>query len=99
MRRRMLLARELAVAVLVELVEVLLVRRAFSFLARDEAVLVLVQVFEHLLGVGTRRRAGRAAGCGSRGAAAGARARSLVAARVSRERKCNPRSQQHCPPH
>src|SRR3989442_5463098 len=87
--RRVLLARELAVAVLIELVEILLVRRAFGLLARDEAVLVLVQVFEHFLRVGAGPGAGlataRARCSGAR--AAGTRARSLVAARVSRHGK------------
>src|SRR5207247_2743820 len=60
-RRRMLLARELAVGVLVELVEVLLVRRALRLLARDEAVVVLVQVLEHLFRAGAGPRGGLAA--------------------------------------
>src|SRR3954470_354691 len=46
----MLFARELAVAVLVELGEVVVVRGALRFLFRDEAVLVLVQGLEHRFG-------------------------------------------------
>src|SRR6185503_5913781 len=46
-RRRVLLGGELAVVVLVQLGEVLLVRRALRLVARDRAVLVLVHVLEH----------------------------------------------------
>src|SRR5205085_8831816 len=83
-------------AVLVELAEVLLVRRAFRLLARDEAVLVLVQILEHLLRAGARPGAGLAAARarGSRARVAGSRAGSLVAVGVSRNRKSEYRCDQ-----
>src|SRR5438445_11136858 len=87
MRRRMLLARELAVAVLVELVELLLVRRAFRLFARDEAVIVLVQVLEHLLCTGAGPGAGLAAARARYSSARATGAGSLVAVGVRRERQ------------
>src|SRR5687768_1727804 len=80
-RRGMLLPRKLAVLVLVERAEVLVVRRAFDFLFRHEAVLVLVERLEHgfgaAVGLGRAARgliAGRAGGT-ARGSRAGSTAR------------------------
>src|SRR5688572_14038987 len=90
-RRCVLLARELAVAVLVELREVLVVRRAFRFLAGNRAVLVLVQGLEHLF---------RARGARARGGALVRRrtARALVAARIGGHGKaCGDCKGNHCP--
>src|SRR5687768_13017569 len=61
-RGSVLLARKLAVAVLVERREVLVVRGALGFLFRDRAVLVLVQGLEHLLGAAIRTRRATAGG-------------------------------------
>src|SRR5258706_14908129 len=82
----MLLAGQLAVAVLVELVELLLVRRALGLFARDEAVIVLVEVLEHRAAVRAGARAGGAARGRCRRAARG-RVCCLVALGV-RERGC-----------
>src|SRR5258708_13787603 len=82
----MLLAGQLAVAVLVELVELLLVRRALGLFARDEAVVVLVEVLEHRAAVRAGARAGGAPR-GRRGRAAGGRVCRLVALGM-RERGC-----------
>src|SRR5688572_7392612 len=68
-RSRMLLLRELAVGIFIELGEVLFVRRTCRLLLADGAVLVLIQGLEHLLRAAFGL--GCAGGCGTRGAGAG----------------------------
>src|SRR5688500_5307048 len=62
-RRSMLLARELAVAILVESAEVLVMRRTLYLLLAHEAILVLVQCLEHLLSAGHCRARAWGTGC------------------------------------
>src|SRR5438094_255215 len=84
-RRSVLLARQLAVVVLVELAEILVVRRAFHLLAREVAVVVLVERLEHRLGAAV----GAFSLARARAAAAALRARALalVAAGLQGERR------------
>src|SRR5260221_12602344 len=90
----MLLAGQLVVSVLVELVELLLVRRALGIFARDEAVVVLVEVLEHRAAVRAGARAGGAAR-GRRRCAPGSRACRLVALGI-RERGCECCGERRC---
>src|SRR5882672_9421286 len=71
--RRVLFAREFAVGVLVQLVEILFVRRAFHLLAGEVAVLVLVQGLEHLFGAAGFRGAGARGARGAGGFVVGLR--------------------------
>src|SRR5260221_11745194 len=87
----MILAAQLAVAVLVELVELLLVRRVLGLLARGEAVVVLVEVLERRAAVRAGARAGGAAR-GRRRCAAGSRACRLVALGIRLRRRQPPRA-------
>src|SRR5687767_13916623 len=91
-RGGMLLPRKLAVVILVELAEVLVVRRAFDFLFRHEAVVVLVERLEHRFGAAVGL--GRAAGGGfvaARGGLVG-----LVACCRRRERQGESRGNRCC---
>src|SRR5688572_30145502 len=96
-RRRVLLARQLAVAVLVQRAEVLIVRRTRRLLFGYETVLVLVQAHKHLLGARHRRArtrrtrpagAGRARRCRGRPGARRARSGRRTAAGAS-ARRCS----------